>query len=228
MAEEWTLFYWAAKSAGRAEFVRLLFEEAGVKYKEDNEDTLGKFFQGKIGGNFPPYAPPMIRKGSFQLSQTPVICRYLGKEFGLFPDKFEDEWHAEQFNLTLHDYVAEGRNSFHGINLIASYFTQQEETKPYIERFVKDRIPRYLKHFEQVLSLNNNGQGFVFGNKLTYVDLGLLHVLRATEAQFPDTWKEADYIPNLKAFKERIETRPNIAAYLKSDRWLGFEGNSMM
>ena len=69
---------------------------------------------------------------------------------------------------------------------------------------------------------------FVVGKKLTYVDLALLHVLRAAESQFPDTWKELDTIPLLKAFKDRMSARPNLAAYFKSDRCIPFEGNSMM
>lgn len=69
---------------------------------------------------------------------------------------------------------------------------------------------------------------FVIGNKCTYVDLTLFHILRATEAQFPEAWAKADYIPALKAFKERMAARPNIAAYLKSDRCKAFAGDSMM
>lgn len=68
---------------------------------------------------------------------------------------------------------------------------------------------------------------FLFGNNVTYVDLGLLHVLRATEAQFPEAWA-AQSLPLLKAFKQRMEERPRIAAYINSDRYLPFSGNSMM
>ncbi|KAJ8314316.1 hypothetical protein KUTeg_008877 [Tegillarca granosa] len=169
------------------------------------------------------------RAGSFQLSNTPVICKYLGKKFGLYPDNEEDEWHAEQVNAIVHDYLGEGCLSFHGINPMASHKSQKEETQPYIKRFVTERLPRWLKYFESVLKENNGGEGFVVGNKLTYVDLGLFHILRTTEAQFPEAWKEnAGNIPLLIAFKKRIETRPKLVAYLKSDRWRGFEGNSMM
>ena len=69
---------------------------------------------------------------------------------------------------------------------------------------------------------------FAIGNKCTYVDLTLFHCLRATEAQFPEAWSKADFIPALKAFKERMAARPNIAAYLKSDRSRAFAGDSMM
>lgn len=53
-----------------------------------------------------------------------------------------------------------GRLVFHGKAHTASYFTQQEETKPYIEWFAKERIPKYLKYFESVLKHNNGGQGW--------------------------------------------------------------------
>ena len=60
------------------------------------------------------------------------------------------------------------------------------------------------------------------------MDLTLFHILRATEFQFPETWTGADYIPCLKAFKERIAAKPNIAAFLKSDRCKPFSGNGLM
>lgn len=69
---------------------------------------------------------------------------------------------------------------------------------------------------------------FLIGDKLTYVDLGLTHVLRATESQFPDAWNGADNIPTLKMYKERMCSRPRLAAYYKSDKCRPFEGNSMM
>ena len=68
----------------------------------------------------------------------------------------------------------------------------------------------------------------MLGSKLTYVDLAVLHVLRATEAQFSEPWRAMTSVPLLKAFKVRLESRPNLAAYFKSERCKPFEGNSMM
>ena len=62
---------------------------------------------------------------------------------------------------------------------------------------------------------------------MTYVDVAMLTVLMATEKQFPEAWT-AQNVPLLKAFKKRMEERPNIATYLSSDRHIPFSGYSMM
>ena len=67
---------------------------------------------------------------------------------------------------------------------------------------------------------------FVLGDKLTYVDLALLQVIRNCSNQFSSDWMAMD-LPLLKAFKDRMEARPNLAKYFKSDRYMPFEGNSM-
>lgn len=228
MSEDWVLYYWPG-FPGRGEFLRLIFEEAGVKYTEVNDGNriVKEIIQGE-SDFFPHFAPPVIKKGTFTLSHAHVACRYLAEKFGLLPGNEVDNAHAEQVNLTCHDYIAEGRLAFHGIHPVGSYKSQKEETQPYIDRFLENRYPRWLKYFERTLLTNNGGKEFIIGSKLSYADLTLFHVLRATEAQFPEAWAKADYIPTLKAYKERIAARPNIAAYLKSERALPFAGDSMM
>eukprot|EP00794_Sanderia_malayensis_P004677 gene4677-5287_t len=225
--ECWELYYWPL--AGRGEFVRVIFEEAGVAYKENNDAELltSMFKQAKDTG-WPCFAPPMIKRGDFKLCQTPVICKYLGKKFGLYPEGEVNEVKAEQINASIHDFIGEGRLAFHGKDFVASYYGQAEETKPYIKKFVETRLPWLLKYFERVLVANKGGDGFVIGDKLTYVDLGLMHVLRATASQFAEEWASYTDFPKLKAFKERMEARPKLAAYFKSERCRPFEGNSMM
>ena len=65
---------------------------------------------------------------------------------------------------------------------------------------------------------------------MTYVDLALLHVLRATAAQFPDEWKATVMreFPVVTSFKARMEERPRLKAYFASERCRPFGGDSMM
>lgn len=223
-SETWKLYYWDM-CPGRGEYVRIVFEEAGVQFLEDRDNILEKVIKGGMEG-FPAFAPPVITRGDFKLSQTPVICEYLGKHFNLYPASDTDVWHARQINLTIHDFQADGRNVFHAKQFTASYFGQEAETQGHIDWFRKERLPRWLLYFEKLLQANDNGRSFVIGDKLTYVDLGLLQVLRNAANQFSDEWIKMD-IPLIKAFKQRMEARPNLAAYFKSDRCQPFEGNSM-
>ena len=50
---------------------------------------------------------------------------------------------------------------FHGHNYAASYFTQQAETQVHIDRFRKERLARWLHHFEALLAANNERKGYV-------------------------------------------------------------------
>ncbi|XP_062578138.1 glutathione S-transferase P-like [Saccostrea cucullata] len=229
---DWEILYYNVPFAGRAEFIRLVFEEAGVSYTEPmktHEEVRETIMQNGIGG-FPVLHPPVLRRGNFHLGQTPVICKYLGEQFGLVPKLEEEKLQAEQVNITIHDFVAEGRLAFHGKHWVGSYHDQKEETQPYIDWFVKERLPKWLKHFEAVLKFNKGGQGFCFGAEVTYVDLALLQCLRGCESSYSKAYESADYCPLLKAFKARMEARPKLAAYYKSERYAKHpqDTNSMM
>lgn len=64
-------------------------------------------------------------------------------------------------------------------------------------------------------------------HQVTYVDIAVYQVLRATEAQFPSVYASLPFA-KLLAFKSRMDARPRIKAYLESSRCLHFCGNSMM
>ena len=147
---EWKLLYWYfTPGVGRGEFVRLMFEEAGVPYddvcrKAKDSAAVMKFYNGEELG-YPVQFPPIIKKGDFVLSQTPAILEYLGKKFGLYPDGgAEEEAHAMQLTLAVADCLAECMRAFHPVSGHASYTTQKEEAKPHIEQFRAERLPKYV------------------------------------------------------------------------------------
>ncbi|KAL4222029.1 hypothetical protein ACF0H5_018073 [Mactra antiquata] len=108
MSDQWKLYYYTG-FAGRAEFIRLMFEEADVLYVQSTEgfaELRKLIIDGEMEG-YPHFAPPVVTKGDLQISQTPVICKYLGQQYGLYPDTVEDQLHAEQINQCCHDFIAE-------------------------------------------------------------------------------------------------------------------------
>lgn len=85
--DKWILHYWGG-FAGRGEFVRIVLEEAGEPYVNNHDQCKEFFYGGKArfgeADFFPSFAPPLLQKGSFSLSSTPTICKYLGTKFGKF------------------------------------------------------------------------------------------------------------------------------------------------
>ena len=63
--DEWVLYYYP-KIAGRAEFIRLIFEEAGVTYHEESHERLLELMDGKIEG-YPALDLPIVRKGRYTI-----------------------------------------------------------------------------------------------------------------------------------------------------------------
>ena len=73
-AEGYTLYYW--ESAGRAEFIRLIFEETGVPFKEVSIKTYKDMLDlrdGTLAPGYPVMAPPVIKKGDINHNQLYVF-----------------------------------------------------------------------------------------------------------------------------------------------------------
>jgi len=237
MAEpKWELFYWAQwkddgknHMMGRGEFVRVVFVEAGVEFIEHSkvDGAVPGFMFGGQNKGMPTFAVPAIRHGDFVLGQTGAILRFLGEKFGLAPATAEEKAHCDQLICTAMDFVTEGRMSFHMKEPTGSYFKQVDETKPFIEKFAAERLPKFLKHFETVLTFTNGDH--LLGKTFCTADLAVFHSVCCAESQFPEAYAGAiKDLPRLAAWKDRIAARPRIAAYLKSDKRGFFEGNSMM
>lgn len=229
----WQILYWPcydsdskiAAGAGRAEYLRIIFEECGVPYEEVSANIVDFFWTRFELQSLPVLAPPAIRYNDFIVAQTPVAAKYLAVNFGLYPATPELQARAEQIVATVHEFIAEGRMAFHPVKNTLSYHDQTKEAQPYIDAFKKDRLPRYMAHFERHL-VHNAGTFFV-GDTLTYVDLQCLVMLQVTRAQWPDAWSNLD-MPNLKTFLVALEARPRIRAYLASPRKRPFAGDSLM
>ena len=233
----WELYYWTRMKdgqntmIGRGEFVRLLFEAAGVPYIDHgikDPSSIAHFVYGGGNTGFPVFAPPVVKKGDFVIFNTPAIMRYVGREVGLFPETPEDAAHADAVIEVITDFMTEGRLVFHPKCFTTTYYEQVEESKPYVAWFEEHRISKFLGYLDRVLKANH-ASDFTVGAKLTYVDVALFHVLDAAQSQFPHAFDKAviDFA-SLQPFMAKIRALPNVAAYLASDRRGSYEGNSMM
>ncbi|AKT36186.1 glutathione S-transferase [Chondromyces crocatus] len=230
-SDRYELYYWP-NIQGRGEFIRLLFEEAGVTYVDvarlperegGGVSAILQILQAD-GAHLSPFAPPIIRVGELVIAQVATILQFLAPRFGLAPEDERGRVEAHQLQLTLVDLVAEVHDTHHPISTSLYYEDQKAEAKRRASAFVEERLPKFLGYFEKVLRHNRVGAGrHLVGTSLTYVDLSMFQVLSGLAHAFPNGFAQvAQDIPLLLALRDSVAARPRLAAYLASRRRLPF------
>jgi glutathione S-transferase len=223
------LYYWPSIQ-GRGEFVRLALEEAGADYVDvarlsgggKGVPALLRFLESRSVER-PPFAPPFLKAGELVIGQTANILSYIGPRLGLVPKAEASRLWAHQLQLTVTDFLVEIHDTHHPIASSLYYREQKTESRRRAKHFTRDRLPNFLEYFETVLARNPSGRGFMVGRSLTYVDLSMFQLIAGLRYAFPKTMAsvEAD-IPGLVALHDKVAARPNIAAYLASERRIPF------
>jgi glutathione S-transferase len=129
--------------------------------------------------------------------------------------------HANQLQLTIADLVAEVHDTHHPVASDLYYEDQKPEALRRSGHFTRERIPKFLSHFERALEPGAGAYGF--GDDVSYVDLSLFQVLEGLRYAFPNAMaRVVPGVPRLVALGERVRARPRIDAYLASPRRLPF------
>ncbi|KAG5985212.1 hypothetical protein E4U55_000457 [Claviceps digitariae] len=225
------LIYWPG-IPGRAEFIRLLFEEAGVPYidlaKKESEavSSVMALTDANNKGdknNAPALACPGLKHGDLILAQTPNILLYLAPKLGLAPSEGNAVYQLNQIVLTILEFLSnEIHDTHHPIGPSMTYEEQKPEAKRRAESFRTERLPKFLTYIQRVLDGEASGEGpWLYGGNLSYADLVLFQGIHGTEFAFPNTMKKlrdsGKYDGVFKLCKA-VGDRPNIKDYLASDR----------
>ena len=217
------LYYWPGIQ-GRGEYVRLALEEAGADYvdaarKERGMAAMMRMMEAKRGT--PPFAPPFLKAGKLVIAQTANILSYLGPRHDLAPKGEAGRLWLHQLQLTVADFVLEIHDTHHPLGPTLYYEDQRSEAKKRTREFWKERAPKYLGYFERLLEQGR--RAWLTGRKLTYVDLSLFQLVEGLRYAFPKHMKTFERrIPKLVGLHEAVATRPNIEAYLASERRIPF------
>ncbi len=217
------LYYWPTIQ-GRGEYVRLALEEAGAEYVDVARGKGGvaammRMMQARI--DMPPFAPPFLKAGKLVVGQTANILLYLGPRHGLAPKTEAGRLWVNQLQLTIADFVVEIHDTHHPLGPSLYYEDQRAPAKKRSDEFWKTRVPKFTGYFEQLLE--NGGGPYLGGRKLSYVDLSLFQIVEGLRYAFPKRMKAFERkIPALVDLHDRVAARPNIKAYLASDRRIPF------
>ena len=219
---KYELYYWP-DIQGRGEYVRLALEEAGADYVDVARGARGTGAMTRMMGQdgTPPFAPPFLKAGKLVIAQTANILLYLGGRHALAPKTEAGRLWVHQLQLTIADFVLEIHDTHHPLGPSLYYEDQKPPAKKRTDEFWNERVPKYLGYFEGLLAAN--GGVYVTGRRLTYVDLSLFQIVDGLRYAFPKRMKayEGD-IPGLVGLHDRVAVRPNVKAYLASERRIAF------
>lgn len=214
------LYYWTGLQ-GRGEFVRLCLEDAGAAYTDvarvDGDGAMSAFLEGEHDGAVP-FAPPFLVSGRLVIAQVANILQYLGPRHDLVPEGESKRLHAHQLELTITDFIAEVHDTHHPVSSEQYYEDQRDEAKRRAKDFREARIPKFLGYFEKAIE---RGGGKFPLRQHSYVDLSLFQVMAGLHYAFPKALAKQK-VPLLRDLAKRVADRPNVAAYLESDRRIPF------
>jgi glutathione S-transferase len=217
------LYYWPTIQ-GRGEYVRLALEDAGVDYIDvarRGKSGMAAMMKMMEARGTPPFAPPFLKAGRLVIGQTANILFYLGSRHGLAPKADGGRLWVHQLQLTIADLVLEAHDTHHPLGPSMYYEDQRAPAKKRTDEFWKERAPKYLGYFERLLG--ESAGAFVTGRRATYVDLSLLQIVEGLRYAFPNRMKKFEReIPALVDLRDRVANRPNIMAYLASERRIAF------
>lgn len=217
------LYYWPMIQ-GRGEYIRLALEDAGADYVDaarrgSGESRMIAMMKGR--GATPPFAPPFLKAGKLVIGQTANILLYLGPRHGLAPKAEAQRLWVHQLQLTIADFVDEVHDTHHPLGTSLYYEDQRPAAKRRSSEFWSDRVPKFLGYFERLIGAS--GGPYLNGRRLCYADLSLFQIVEGLRYAFPNNMKRFERkVPHLIDLRDRVAARPNIKAYLASDRRIPF------
>lgn len=217
------LYYWPTIQ-GRGEYVRLALEDAGADYidaarRGNGENKMMKMMDTAKGT--PPFAPPFLKAGKLVIGQTANILLYLGPRHGLVPKAEAQRLWVHQLQLTIADFVVEIHDTHHPLGPTLYYEDQRPSAKKRTAEFWGERAPKFLGYFERLI--DGSGGPYLNGRRLCYADLSLFQIVEGLRYAFPNNMKRFERnVPRVIDLHDRVADRPNIKAYLASDRRIPF------
>ncbi|KAL8726351.1 MAG: hypothetical protein Q9166_006758 [cf. Caloplaca sp. 2 TL-2023] len=203
-----TIHYFDFASRGRGQVVRLLWEDAGIAY-EDIRYSFEEYPEYKksiIAEKNPTATIPVVELNGKILTQSYAILRRLARQLGKYDGETEEEkYWADVIWRTL---------------FISAFFSPNKgEAYPKHQQTDRNHFLKALETHLNSHELSLQGP-YVIGNTFTYADMVLYQILH-DEDLTQDGRKGLQEYPRLKQLVDAVEGRPNVKAFLESDRYLG-------
>ena len=199
MATNYKLTYFNGK--GRAELTRWIFIQAGVKFEDYR---LGEGEWPKLKPTTPFHNIPILEVDGKTLGGSGPIARYVAEKHGLAgSNDFENADLAGIYDM-LTDMMDE---------VYKFFFEGNDEAKAKLkEALVKEKLPKFLGILESRITANGCPEGWIFGSKITYIDMCIALCLDAVPMVDENVSKT---YPAMFKLKAAVEAQPKIAKWIK-------------
>ena len=193
------LYYFQAR--GGAELTRWIFIQAGVPY----EDVR---LSSEEWAEFKPKTPygcmPVLEIDGKLYGGSGPIARYIAEQYGLAGSN-----ELENFELsTIYDVTQDLV-----IRIMVIHFEKEDARKAELKKELDEtHLPKYLGILNKRITDNGSADGWIYGNKVTYVDLRIVNMLEFVLKMSPNA---LDAYPAITKLKAAVEALPNIAKWLK-------------
>ena len=147
---------------------------------------------------------PVLEVDGKPIAGSIPIARYVAEKHGLAgANDFEN---AELAGIN--DFLQDIQNS------ALKFFFEKDETKKAAHQkdFVERSAPKYLDVLERRIKSSGSPEGWIYGNKVTYVDLRIPRILGIIKKFDPSA---LDKYPAVAALESKVLALPNIAKWLK-------------
>eukprot|EP01100_Stratorugosa_tubuloviscum_P002340 TRINITY_DN1546_c0_g4_i1.p1 TRINITY_DN1546_c0_g4~~TRINITY_DN1546_c0_g4_i1.p1 ORF type:complete len:215 (+),score=95.43 TRINITY_DN1546_c0_g4_i1:84-728(+) len=193
---------------GRAEIIRLIFAELEIDYEDirfelsEKESFMSKL---KESGVLAFGQVPLLEIDGLNLVQSQAATAYVATKYGLGGRNAQETALIHMLSLGVEDAK---------FNLIVAWYAADKRDE-LMAKYAREDLPKWLTYFETYFKKNNNNnnnneESFFVGNSLTWIDIAVYDFLFLVN-RFPGV---IDNFLLLKSFKERIESRPKIAAWI--------------
>jgi len=198
-----TLYYYG--SQGRGQQIRYALAEAGIAWEDDNSTypptPEAKARWTEAGGlNLTTNVPMLVHNGVAHTQSTAVLC-YVARLGGLYPAGAEEAYAVDNMIAAVDDFRTVSYGIIFGANDAASVGAFGE------------KLDVHFANFERLLGKKD----WFCGDSITVADLTAFDLFN--NFGFNLLPSKAAKFPALVAFMERVKARPNIAAYMASDKF---------
>lgn len=185
----------------RGEWIRWIFLQAGVPF----EDCRVPFQDWPA---MKPTTPlgclPVLEVDGKPIAGSIPIARYVAEKHGLAGENEIENAQLAGINDILQDIQ----------NHAFKFFFEKDETRKAAlqKEFVESTAPKYLDVLEKRIEANGSPEGWIFGNKVTYIDLRVPRILGILKKYMDPAVLEK--YPAVVALDKKVLALPSIAKWL--------------